>query len=502
MAEQALLVLEAPSELEYLVQAPALRDVRGAAALLENLNRFVLPSLARRRGLSGAGIASGGRRYIATFPEPEAARRFAAEAHRTYRSRTVALGARTVVEPVDAEALLAAFGVHLRAARLRLERDGEGAAAAAVYAPELRLCDGCRLFPASQLSDGAAICRACVARRTQSTDELSRLQIPGYRLSLADASEEDLAARPAWERFLRWARDAGLQRSGDAAADIQALAAQRAPDDADLADSNGTRAFLIGQINDYDRALEYLNDSQRTLRMAARVNRLLDEALFEAAATLCWRDMRAPLRFEILLAGGDRFVAVFPGECALAVAARCLRTFEGQSAAATEGRRLSIALGVGLASAALPLTAAALAARRALGAASAEHQRASDAPARGSWRSVAGIGSVDGAPRVLNAGELERALAHARTLRRHGVTPTQLLRLEQAGRDGHDGALAVAAAGLGESQRRAVAAVWRDLEGGDGQGLFPALRDLLAVAGPDLAPMRSRAATAESGRVS
>jgi len=60
MPEQTLVMTEVQDELRYLLEAPALQDVRGAAALLETLARFTLPSLARHRDFGGAGIVLGG----------------------------------------------------------------------------------------------------------------------------------------------------------------------------------------------------------------------------------------------------------------------------------------------------------------------------------------------------------------------------------------------------------------------------------------------------------
>lgn len=466
MPEQALVMLEVQDELRYLFEAPALADVQGAGALLESLGRFTLPALTRRREFGGAGILAGGRRYVATFPGPEIAHRFTAEARRTYRQRTLALRLLAAQQGVDADDLVTRFGEHLRGVRQESERAGlESLAVAAAYSPELRWCDACRLFPAVRVVGDEVICRACSSRRTHLADQDARLTVEGYQTGLAEAEEEDLAGRPVWERLLRWLRDSGALRSGNAAADIGSLA-QRRPAAADaLGDGLGRCAVVIAEINDLQPVLEHFSDSQRALRSAARVNRLLDEALFEAVASIAWRDRTRPFNFQVLLAGGDRLVCLLPADVALPVIARTLRTFEGQSAVATEGRRLSFSAGVGLAPSRVSLGTLALQARAALAAARRDFLNPSAAALRRSWRSQVAFGHVatDGLT-SLNLGELERSMAHARVLRRNGILPAELQ--PAALQSGSEGRLASLTADWTDPQRRAIAAVARDLSVG------------------------------------
>ncbi|GEM_PF-3098587 len=473
MPEQALLVLEVKDELRYLFQAPGLEDVRGAGALLETLNRFTLPSLARQRDLQGAGIAGGGRQYVLTFAAPELAQRYLREARRIYRQRTVAAAVRGAAVAVQPEDLVLRFGAFLGRAKLAVEQEAPAAftTVGTRGGAELRWCDRCLAFPASHLRAGVLRCRACHNRRLHLADQAERLALAGYQTSLADAGEEDLAARPVWERFLRWVRDRGLVRSSDAAADIGKIDRLRAPEEAAFAGDDGGTAIVVGQINDLDRTLGVLNDSHRTLLAAARVNTLLDDSLFEAAAAYCWRDVAQPLAWDPFVVGGDRFVAAFPSDRAAAVIARCLRSFEGQSAAAAEGRRLSLHVGVGFASAGLPLSIGAMAAQRGLEAARRQYVLASDGSARGAWRSTVGLALAEGdAFAVVNAGELERALAHARTLRRVGLDAVQLRPVAPAAVPGQArpaqldaAALARATGSMSDAQRRTLTTVLRDL---------------------------------------
>lgn len=462
-----MVMTEVQDELRYLFDAPSFADVRGAGALLESLARFTLPSLARRREFSGAGIVTGGRHYVATFPSAEIGQRFADEARRIYRQRTAALALRTGQEEVSADELLTAFGPHLRRVRARLEYDQIGAAAQAAYSPELRWCDACHRFPAVHLRADVVLCRACASRRTHLADQDARLEIPGYQTGLADTGEEDVAARPVWERQLRWLRDNGVQQSSDAAGDIASLLRHRPQGDESLADAAGRRAVVIAEVNDFSRLLDQAGDSQRALRISMRLNRLLDDALFEGLTSTAWRDRSRPLNFEVLLAGGDRLVFLLPADLALAVTARALRTFESQSAFATDGRRLNFAAGIGLASQAVSWSAAAFQAEQALAASRQSYRRTVSSVSRGSWRSVVGFGATGGAPPLsVNLGELERALAHARTIHRTGLEAMQLVPMREALHVGAPGPLSWMTSAWTDPQRRALAAVARDLAAG------------------------------------
>lgn len=500
MPEQALVATEVQDELGYLFDAPSYVDIRGAGALLESLARFTLPTLARRREFDGAGIVTGGRYYVATFPSAEIGQRFSDEARRIYRQRTAALALHATMAEVSADELLTAFGTQLRRVRQGLRQQHPAAAIQPCSSPELRWCDACHRYPATQQTGDELLCRACLNRRTHLSDQDARLGVPGYQSGLADAGEEDLAARPVWERQLRWFRDNSAQQGGDAAGDIAALLRRRLPGDSQLADPAGCRAVIVAEVNDYSWLLEQSADSQRALRIGTRLNRLLDDAFFEALGSTVWRERSGPTNFEVLVAGGDRLVCLLPADVAPAVAARALRTFESQSAFATEGRRLNFCAGIGLASAAVRWSTAAFQARQALAAARQAYLRTAASAPRGSWRSLVGVEPVGGEPGwCVNVGELERALAHARTLRRVGVEAVQLLPMADALRSGSAGQLAWRTSAWTEPQRRALAAVMRDLALGaaesdrsDGALLWPAIATLLDWASPIAPPASPR----------
>jgi hypothetical protein len=499
MPEQSLVITEVQDELRFLFEAPSLQAIRGAGALLESLARFTLPALARRREFGGAGIVTGGRQYVATFPTAEAGQRFTLEARRTYRQRTAALTLGTSQEEVSADDLITNFGTQLRRVRGGLYSPQAGSeTAAAAYRPELRWCDSCHRYPAVHQIAGDVICRPCANRRTHIDDQDARLAIPGYQSGLADAGEEDLAARPVWERLLRWLRDTGIRRSSDAAHDIGDLAGRRLPGDEVVADAAGYRAAVIAEINDFDRVLDLSADSQQTLRTTTRVNRLLDEAFFEAVTSSAWRDRDRPLNFEVLVAGGDRIVFLLPADVALTVTARALRTFEAQSSLATEGRRLSFCAGVGCISPAMHWGMAAYSAQTALAAARQAYLTAATTGQRGSWRSVVGLGPLDaGSGLTLNIGELERATAHARALRRVGLSPLHLGPMVAALQAGTPGPLAWLTAGWTDAQRRALTAVLRDLAPADAESsentqVWPSIIALLPWTTPVVPPPPQR----------
>ena len=500
MPEQALVVTEVRDELGYLFDAPSYVDIRGAGALLESLARFTLPTLTRRREFDGAGIVTGGRHYVATFPSAEIGQRFSDEARRIYRQRTAALALHATTAEVSADELLTAFGTQLRRVRQALRQQRAAAPIQPCSSPELRWCDACHHYPATQQRGDELICRPCLNRRTHLSDQDARLGVPGYQSGLADAGEEDLAARPVWERQLRWFRDNSAPKGGDAASDIAALLHRRLPGDVQLADAAGCRAVIVAEVNDYSWLLEQSADSQRALRISTRLNRLLDDAFFEALGSTVWRERSGPTNFEVLLAGGDRLVCLLPADVAPAVAARALRTFESQSAFATEGRRLNFCAGIGLASAAVNWSTTAFQARQALAAARQTYLRTAASAPRGSWRSLVGVEPVGGEQGwCVNVGELERALAHARTLRRVGLEAVQLLPMADALRIGSAGRLAWRTSTWTEPQRRALAAVMRDLALGaaetDRSGgvlLWPAIATLLDWASPIAPPASPR----------
>jgi hypothetical protein len=343
--------------------------------------------------------------------------------------------------------------------------------AATSYSSELRWCDACHQVPASVHNSGQWICRGCQFRRAETLASHTRLSLAPYRVSLSDASEGELQTRPVWERFLRWARDRGLARTGDPAADIGTIHGWRAPSLRDVADQRGWVALITAEIAGLSLLWPSFTDSQLALRTSGQVNKLLDDVCFDAVESACRSANGNVLRAEFLSLGGDRVLVLVPADVAPAIAQRIAQHVEGGSQSATEGRRLTLRAGIGMTPRNVPLGVAIDLASDAL----VEAKRtALNSGARRATIGWAAFGSSQA--NAVSIDQLEQALQHARQLRRAGLDQRLLDDLVRD--DATDGFahMARSTTKFTDLQRRAVAATLRDLGAFDNR---PALRGVM-----------------------
>jgi GGDEF domain-containing protein len=310
---------------DYVFATDALKEIRGASALLDNLNRKEMAEIIRRHDPEMQTFyAHGGAGLFAV----DAARADEAliAVERAYRDGTggaASVTGATMGLPPDFD-----FGkdsvrelVELLQLRLRLSKDRPAEALAVTALPHIRTCDACSQFPAThsvpEYGSTRLVCDACEKRRDTA---------PGV-----------------WERL----SEKGVPH-GDLPRDFSALGALSKP--------RGYIGLLYADGNGIGREME----EHATLAELAEFAGSVDEAIHQATCDAVREHLQpagGTLPFVPLLLGGDDLVLVTRAQSAIDVAITLVERFREHTKQRT-GRRLSISVGVVLARANFPFRTA------------------------------------------------------------------------------------------------------------------------------------------------
>ncbi|HYV07028.1 MAG TPA: hypothetical protein VFB82_20700 [Blastocatellia bacterium] len=306
---------------EYVFATDALKEIRGASAVLDDLNRNVMPSIVKSFDPDAHQFyAHGGAGLFALDASRASEAQVAVEC--AYRERTAgaasASGA-TIDLPSDFD--LAEGNVRevlgLLQLRLRRSKDCPPAVQAVTSLPYVRPCDACSEFPAthsvSEYGDTRLLCDACQKRRGSS---------PGL-----------------WERLL----ESGVP-NGNLPLDFSSLGKFSKP--------VGYIGLLYADGNGIGREME----RYETIPSLAAFATSVDDAVHRATCDAVREHLQptsGTIPFVPLLLGGDDLVMVTRAQSAIDVAITLVEKF-GEHTEARTGQRLSISVGVVLARANFP----------------------------------------------------------------------------------------------------------------------------------------------------
>jgi len=306
---------------DYVFATDALKEIRGASALLDDLNRNVMPDIVRQHDPEMQTVYAHGGAGLFVLSAKRAEDALVA-VERAYRERTSGGASVTGATLQLTHGFEARTGsireiFELLQLRLRLSKDTPLEALAITSLPHIRTCDACSQFPASlsvfEFGSTRLLCDACEKRRRTS---------PGV-----------------WERL----SEKGAPE-GDLPSDFSSLGAQSKP--------RGYIGLLYADGNGIGRELE----NQETLHTLAEFASSVDEGIHRAtcdAASEHLQPTRGLLPFVPLFLGGDDLVMVTRAQSALDVAIALVERF-GDHTEGRTGRRLSISVGVVLARASFP----------------------------------------------------------------------------------------------------------------------------------------------------
>jgi hypothetical protein len=297
---------------QYVFATSRLREIRGASALVDRINRKDTRKLVSQHG--GGLIYFGGGGVAAEFTDAAAASAFCRNLSAHYLNETVTASSTGAVVPYNENALDAderSFSSALRWAhyQLRQEKVSRDRATQILTNPYAKRCQACGVYPAAHYDErfpaeaGKFICEGCCRKRQQSS-HISRVHQRIYRMILSQRSlsvgfprelDEDIGKHATPERYIGVIYADG-NRMGDRLLQIESKTALRG------------------------------------------FSKTIDTATTQTIASVLakyWEQLPAPEGRPLLpalvpLCGGDDLVVIVPAQVALEVAVRYLRMFQDQ----------------------------------------------------------------------------------------------------------------------------------------------------------------------------
>lgn len=305
LTPNALVSFDTDRVKDYVFATSKLTEVRGASALLEQLNRHETDqTVAEVLGLPEIGdhhiYAAGG---SAMYKVPaDRAEEVIQAVERLYREKTITASTTGDKALLDGRPFGEVRGEVGR--KLRQKKDARGRSAILPVAPYLQFCESCGLHPAAQVvrePDATAknLCLACAIKRERGQPN---------KVSLF------------WNEFQKAAAKAGQGAEWDVERprDFTEIGA--------LSHPSGYIGLIYCDGNQMGKFFEQLNTEQDYRQRST----LVDEAIRNATyRTLLTRyKPQSPAPFEVLLLGGDDLLLVTTADQALAVAIGISELFE------------------------------------------------------------------------------------------------------------------------------------------------------------------------------
>lgn len=350
---RTLVALEVGSIQRYITETSRLREIRGASALVAEINRIYVPEIVNGKDLSGqVGIvrSSGGVTLLGVRHKApdDCEQRLTNALLACYHTRLpgAAVYATPPVPCTNATSVKALLNrISYETARQQGATPAPDAEALPME-PLIRYCDSCGLRAVQHArtigDDSDLICRVCYEK-----SERGR-QIRGDDESYLAQFKNFVKDRAAWQRV-------GILKA--LPLDLSALAATGPSKDLALILADGNR---LGQTLREFTSLEQYEEFSK------EVARIVEEAVFEALALHTPRPVgkenKQTLPWEIVFIGGDDVLLITAADIALPVAHDLMRHVEAETAPlfqklGLKRKKLSMAAGVAIAAAHYPFRA-------------------------------------------------------------------------------------------------------------------------------------------------
>ena len=343
MGQKVLVSFDTDRIKEYVFATGKLKEIRGASAILDELNRWDMVEKAQKFNAETIYANGGSGMFIA--PETSA-KDFVQSVEKEYHLRTLTGSITSAITDLpDGFTKQTPVQDHLQqlAYRLRLKKDANPLNQPIVTHPFLRTCDSCGEQYASQsVAIPELLCSSCKNKRDKT--DLIQKEI-----------DDRINAKTEYLEYKLWHRL--LCKLEFAPADYPMTGKTRPEDFNDLGEMSEPKNYMGLIYADGDsmgKALEKLNNLDEVKKFSEVVDNAIYQAVHEAIlAYLPPGDKYFP--FDILMLGGDDLVMVTTAHKALEVSMKITERFS-ELTEKYWGKRLTLSVGVAIAHAKFPFS--------------------------------------------------------------------------------------------------------------------------------------------------
>ena len=328
---------------EYVFATGKLKEIRGASAILDELNRLDMVEKAEEFGAEKIFANGGSGMFI--VPETSAeALIHAVEKDYRLRTQTGSITSATMELP-DNFADQDTFRDCLQtlAYRLRVKKDENILHQTILTHPFLRTCDSCGEQYANQTTEpeGELLCGSCENKREKNRE--IQKDIEGIT---SGEAEEDTDYK-LWYRLLGELARNGYEMTGK-------NRPENFGDLGEMSDPKNYMGLIYADGDNMGRALERL----KNLDEVKKFSKVVDKAVYQAVHDTIFTDLRFGDKyfpFDILMLGGDDLVMVTTAHKAIEVSMKIVKRFS-EITEECWGERLTLSAGVAIAHANFPFS--------------------------------------------------------------------------------------------------------------------------------------------------
>lgn len=309
---------------QYVFSTSSLKEIRGASAILDRLNRHDMPLI-----VGGNKIyANGGSGLF--LVESDTASSVISAVERMYRTMTHGATITGAVIEIPADTGNLQSELALLRHRLRANKAHKSVSTMPVTHPFFRFCSVCGLQYAETEASGDSLCRSCQNKRSE--DSRVKREIEEW----THGAEPDSSR--LWGRLVKDLETHGYPITGHSRPeDFNDLGNVSSP--------SGYMGLIYADGDSMGSEIERITNIDDLRRFSEAVDKSVYDAVAETIATHLQPRHGSTLPFDILLLGGDDLVMVTAADCAIEAATHIVERFT-QLTSARWGRPLTLSASV------------------------------------------------------------------------------------------------------------------------------------------------------------
>ena len=338
---QALLAFDTDRIKSYVFATDKLKEIRGASAILDELNREAMVEVVNELG--GEPVYANGGSGLFIVNSDDVAKKAVMEVEKLYRERTGTASITGVWVDLPSnyktgdniQTEFRTLGYRLRGAK-----DSKPGAGALVTHPYLHFCDSCGTEYAEieDTNETILLCASCQTKR----DEDSKIKATIHRLIKDEIAYRSISKTGLWSMLIPALAKQGYPLEG-----------YDRPDDFEVLAKLSTPGNYIGLIyadgDSMGRELEALKSEADFKEFSEAVDSSIYEAVANAISTHLQPAQKGIWPFDILLLGGDDLVMVTPANKVLEVGLTVMEQFTqltGKKLKRDKGLNLSVGIAI------------------------------------------------------------------------------------------------------------------------------------------------------------